>query len=144
MNNRRTKRDGQITHLLSTILSKVNSTEKLLSPSIPSMLHSEILDSKGARLLTKMSDRTLLGRRNDGSLPYYRNKGKIYYLRTDVLKAILLKKCPIGQPIFLYLFSRAGEAILQGIVAEWLSELARLERRVDLFLLSLNAPYMIP
>mgnify|MGYP000009528643 CR=1 FL=1 len=90
MNNRRTKGDGQITHLLSTILSKVNSIEKLLSPAI--MPDSEILDSKGVRLLTKMSDRTLLRRRNDGSLPFYRDKGKIYYLRTDVLKAVLLEK----------------------------------------------------
>ena len=87
MNNRRTKGDGQI-----TILSKVNSIEKLLSPAIPSIPDSEILDSKGVRLLTKMSDRTLLRRRNDGSLPFYRDKGKIYYLRTDVLKAVLLEK----------------------------------------------------
>lgn len=56
------------------------------------MPDSEILDSKGVRLLTKMSDRTLLRRRNDGSLPFYRDKGKIYYLRTDVLKAVLLEK----------------------------------------------------
>jgi len=34
----------------------------------------------------------LLRRRNDGSLPFYRDKGKIYYLRTDVLKAVLLEK----------------------------------------------------
>lgn len=92
MNNRRTKGDGQITNLLTTILSKVNTIEKLLSPAIPCMPDSEILDSKGVRLLTKMSDRTLLRRRNDGSLPFYRDKGKIYYLRTDVLKAVLLEK----------------------------------------------------
>ena len=39
-----------------------------------------------------MSDRTLLRRRNDGSLPFHRDKGKIYYRRSDVLRAMLLEK----------------------------------------------------
>ena len=78
MNNRRTKGNGQIIHLLSTIFSKVNSIEKLLSAAIPSMPDNEILYSKGVRLLTKMSDRTLLRRRNDSSLSFYRDKGKIH------------------------------------------------------------------
>ena len=61
-------------------------------PSVENIPDSEILDSKGVRLLTKMSDRTLLRRRNDGTLPFYRDKGKIYYRRSDVLRAVLLEK----------------------------------------------------
>ena len=64
MNNRRTTPGGQTPHMLSAILAKV----------------------------TKMSDRTLLRRRNDGTLPFYRDKGKIYYRRSDVLRAMLLEK----------------------------------------------------
>lgn len=78
--------------MLSTILAKVNNIEKLLSPAVENIPDSEILDSKGVRLLTKMSDRTLLRRRNDGTLPFYRDKGKIYYRRSDVLRAVLLEK----------------------------------------------------
>jgi len=89
MNNRRTAPGGQMTHMLSTILAKVTNIEKLLAPAIHNLPDSEILDSKGVRLLTKMSDRTLLRRRNDGSLPFHRDKGKIYYRRSDVLRAML-------------------------------------------------------
>ena len=92
MNNRRTAPGGQMTHMLSAILAKVTSIEKLLAPAIHNLPDSEILDSKGVRLLTKMSDRTLLRRRNDGSLPFHRDKGKIYYRRSDVLRAMLLEK----------------------------------------------------
>ena len=92
MNNRRTAPGGQMTHMLSTILAKVTNIEKLLAPAIHNLPDSEILDSKGVRLLTKMSDRTLLRRRNDGSLPFHRDKGKIYYRRSDVLRAMLLEK----------------------------------------------------
>ena len=60
MNNRRTAPGGQMTHMLSTILAKVTNIEKLLAPAIHNLPDSEILDSKGVRLLTKMSDRTLL------------------------------------------------------------------------------------
>ena len=81
MNNRRTAPSGQTNHMLSAILAKVNNIEKLLSPAVENLPDSEILDSKGVRLLTKMSDRTLLRRRNDGTLPFYRDKGKIYYRR---------------------------------------------------------------
>ena len=63
-----------MTHMLSAILAKVTSIEKLLAPAIHNLPDSEILDSKGVRLLTKMSDRTLLRRRNDGSLPFHRDK----------------------------------------------------------------------
>lgn len=75
-----------MTHMLSTILAKVTNIEKLLAPAIHNLPDSEILDSK------KMSDRTLLRRRNDGSLPFHRDKGKIYYRRSDVLRAMLLEK----------------------------------------------------
>lgn len=70
----------------------MNNIEKLLSHSVENIPDSKILDSKGARLLTKMSDNTLLRRRNDGTLPFYRDKGKIYYRRSDVLRAVLLEK----------------------------------------------------
>ena len=92
MNNRRTAPGGQMTHMLSAILAKVTSIEKLLAPAIHNLPDNEILDSKGVRLLTKMSDRILLRRRNDGTLPFHRDKGKIYYRRSDVLRAMLLEK----------------------------------------------------
>ena len=82
MNNRRTAPGGQMTHMLSAILAKVTNIEKLLAPAIHNLPDSEILDSKGVRLLTKMSDRTLLRR----------DRGKIYYRRSDVLRAMLLEK----------------------------------------------------
>ena len=92
MNNRRTAPGGQTIHMLSAILAKVTNIEKLLAPAVENIPDSEILDSKGVRLLTKMSDRTLLRRRNDGTLPFHRDKGKIYYRRSDVLRAMLLEK----------------------------------------------------
>ena len=92
MNNRRTAPGGQTTHMLSAILAKVTNIEKLLAPAVHNLPDSEILDAKGVRLLTKMSDRTLLRRRNDGTLPFHRDKGKIYYRRSDVLRAMLLEK----------------------------------------------------
>lgn len=76
MNNRRTTPGGQTTHMLSAILAKVTNIEKLLAPAVHNLPDSEILDSKGVRLLTKMSDRTLLRRRNDGTLPFHRDKGE--------------------------------------------------------------------
>ena len=76
MNNRRTAPGGQTIHMLSAILAKVTNIEKLLAPAIHNLPDSEILDSKGVRLLTKMSDRTLLRRRNDGTLPFHRDKGR--------------------------------------------------------------------
>ena len=92
MNNRRTAPGGQTAHMLSAILAKVTNIEKLLAPAVHNLPDSEILDAKGVRLLTKMSDRTLLRRRNDGTLPFHRDKGKIYYRRSDVLRAMLLEK----------------------------------------------------
>ena len=92
MNNRRTAPSGQTNHMLSAILAKVNNIEKLLSPAVENLPDSEILDSKGVRLLTKMSDRTLLIFVHELFLPFHRDKGKIYYRRSDVLRAMLLEK----------------------------------------------------
>lgn len=92
MNNRKVVPGAGVTHMLSTILAKVNRIEQLLSPNIENLPDSEILDSKGVRLLTKMSDRTLLRRRNDGTLPFHRDKGKIYYRRSDVLRVMFWKR----------------------------------------------------
>lgn len=52
MNNRRTVPGGQTTHMLSAILAKVTNIEKLLAPAVHNLPDSEILDSKGVRLLT--------------------------------------------------------------------------------------------
>ena len=93
MNNRRTAPGGQMTHMLSTILAKVTNIEKLLAPAIHNLPDSEILDSKGVRLLAKMSDRTLLKRRNDGSLPFHRDKGRFTTaVRTCCVPCCLKKK----------------------------------------------------
>ena len=48
--------------MLSTILAKVTNIENLLAPAIHNLPDSEILDSKGVRLLTKMSDRDVYKR----------------------------------------------------------------------------------
>ena len=61
-----------MTHMLSTILAKVTNIEKLLAPAIHNLPDNEILDSKG--------------------VPFHRDKGKIYYRRSDVLRAMLLEK----------------------------------------------------
>lgn len=71
MNNRRPASGGQMPHMLSAILTKVTNIEKLLTPVIHNLPNSEIVYSKGMRLLTKMFDRALLRRRNDGSLPFH-------------------------------------------------------------------------
>ena len=92
MNNRRTAPGGQTIHMLSAILAKVTNIEKLLAPAVHNLPDSAILDSTGVRMHTKMSERTLLRRRNDGTLPFHRDKGKIYYRRSDVLRAMLLEK----------------------------------------------------
>ena len=42
MNNRRTAPGGQMTHMLSAILAKVTSIEKLLAPAIHNLPDSEI------------------------------------------------------------------------------------------------------
>ena len=39
-------------------------------------------------MLTRMSDRTLSRRRSDGTIPYVKHGGKIYYSRSRVLEAL--------------------------------------------------------
>lgn len=89
MNNRRTAPGGQTNHMLSAILAKVTNIEKLLAPAVHNLPDSEILDSKGVRLLTKMSDRTLLRRRNDGTLPFTET-------REDILPSIGRTPCHVA------------------------------------------------
>lgn len=82
MNNRKVVPGAGVTHLLSTIFAKMNRIEKLLSPNIENLPDSKILDSKGVHLLTKMFDRTLLRRRNDGALPFATKERFITAART--------------------------------------------------------------
>lgn len=91
--NRKNQSLGNANHVLSIILKKVSNIERLLTPDLPeNIADNELLDTRGVRLLTKMSDRTILRRRNDGTLPFVKFKGKIYYRRSEVLKAVLLEK----------------------------------------------------
>lgn len=46
MNNRKVVPGAGVTHMLSTILAKVNRIEQLLSPNIENLPDSEILDSR--------------------------------------------------------------------------------------------------
>lgn len=39
-------------------------------------------------MLTRMSDRTLSRRRSDGTIPFVKHGGKIYYSRSRVLEAL--------------------------------------------------------
>ena len=56
MNNRRTTPGGQTTHMLSAILAKVTNIEKLLAPAVHNLPDSEILDSKGVRMLLEKEE----------------------------------------------------------------------------------------
>ena len=59
--------------------------------------------------------------------------GKILF-RTYVLHGFRdFLTCTVGQSVLLHTLGGTGEAVLQGIITEWLSELAGLERRADLF-----------
>ena len=92
MNNRRTAPDGQTPNMFSVILAKVTNIEKLLAPAVHNLPDSERLDSKGVRLIAKMSNWMLLRRRDDGTLSFHKDKGKIYYRRSDVRRAMLQEK----------------------------------------------------
>ena len=65
-------------HLLFRIYERLDAIEQRLSALSAEQLseNEEILDTRKMRLLSKMSDRTLLRRRNDGTLPYFRRGGK--------------------------------------------------------------------
>ena len=77
-------------HLLFRIYERLDAIEQRLSALSAEQLseNEEILDTRKMRLLSKMSDRTLLRRRNDGTLPYLRRGGKIYYVKSKVLRAL--------------------------------------------------------
>ena len=47
-----------------------------------------LIDAPAVRMLTRMSDRTLSRRRSDGTIPYVKHGGKIYYSRSRVLEAL--------------------------------------------------------
>ena len=77
-------------HLLFRIYERLDAIEQRLSALSAEQLseNEEILDTRKMRLLSKRSDRTLLRRRNDGTLPYFRRGGKIYYVKSKVLRAL--------------------------------------------------------
>ena len=74
-------------HLLFRIYERLDAIEQRLSALSAEQLseNEEILDTRKMRLLSKMSDRTLL---RDGTLPYFRRGGKIYYVKSKVLRAL--------------------------------------------------------
>ena len=82
------KTNPEISGILSLLLNRFDRLEKqIASVGRDNLGGDELLDSRDIRILTKMSDRTIL-RRNDGTLPYFRHGGKIYYRKSVVLKAI--------------------------------------------------------
>lgn len=74
--------------MFNLIFERLVCIEKLLSGQSDFQDDDELIDSRKMRLLTKMSDRTLLRRRKEGTLPYYRHGGKIYYPKTRALRAL--------------------------------------------------------
>lgn len=83
------KTNPEISGILSLLLNRFDRLEKqIASVGRDNLGGDELLDSRDIRILTKMSDRTILRRRNDGTLPYFRHGGKIYYRKSVVLKAI--------------------------------------------------------
>lgn len=79
-----------LSSLYSVMLERFDRLEQLLTPkAFPDVAPGdEILDTRHIRILMKISDRTLLRRRNDGTLPYFKQGGKIYYLKSDVLRSL--------------------------------------------------------
>lgn len=76
-------------HVLGLLLRRFDRLEqKIESASQEALYGDELLDSRDIRILTKLSDRTILRRRNDGTLPYFKHGGKIYYRKSVVLRAI--------------------------------------------------------
>ena len=77
-------------HLLFRIYERLDAIEQRLSALSAEQLseNEEILDTRKMRLLSKMSDRTLLRRRNDGTLPFFIRVFKIYYVKSKVFRAI--------------------------------------------------------
>ena len=73
--------------LLRLVLRRFNRLELLIqNNSRP--LPNDLIDTPAVRMLTRMSDRTLSRRRSDGTIPYVKQGGKIYYSRSRVLEAL--------------------------------------------------------
>lgn len=84
------KTNPELGHVLGLLLRRFDRLEqKIESASQEALYGDELLDSRDIRVLTKLSDRTILRRRNDGTLPYFKHGGKIYYRKSVVLQAIL-------------------------------------------------------
>lgn len=83
------KINPELGHVLGLLLRRFDRLEqKIESASQDALSGDELLDSRDIRVLTKLSDRTILRRRNDGTLPYFKHGGKIYYRKSVVLRAI--------------------------------------------------------
>lgn len=83
------KTNPQVSRVLGLLLQRFDRLERAVQSISPENSDDdELLDSRDIRVLTKMSDRTILRRRNDGTLPYFKHGGKIYYRKSVVLKAI--------------------------------------------------------
>lgn len=83
------KTNPELGHVLGLLLQRFDRLEqKIESASQDALSGDELLDSRDIRVLTKLSDRTILRRRNDGTLPYFKHGGKIYYRKSVVLRAI--------------------------------------------------------
>ena len=88
MYRKRMRRQPDYSKMLALIFGRLDKIEKQLSAnSEPFDENDEIVDTRKMRLLTKMSDRTLLRRRIEGSLPYFRYGGKVYYHKSQALRA---------------------------------------------------------
>ena len=73
--------------LLRLVLRRFNRLELLIqNNSRP--LPDDLIDTPAVRMLTQMSDRTLSRRRSDGTIPYVKHGGKIYYSISRVLEAL--------------------------------------------------------
>lgn len=73
--------------LLRLVLRRFNRLELLIQNNSRS-LPDDLIDTPAVRMLTRMSDRTLSRRRSDGTIPYVKHGGKIYYSRSRVLEAL--------------------------------------------------------
>lgn len=83
------KTNPQVSRVLGLLLQRFDRLERAVQSISPENSDDDqLLDSRDIRVLTKMSDRTILRRRNDGSLPYFKHGGKIYYRKSVVLKAL--------------------------------------------------------
>ena len=73
--------------LLRLVLRRFNRLETLIERGHPS-LPDDLIDTPAVRMLTRMSDRTLSRRRSDGTIPFVKHGGKIYYSRSRFLEAL--------------------------------------------------------